>query len=46
MELVFHEGRADLDLVCVGGTLRRLTRSFVGPNAVRAVQAHYADGSC
>jgi DeoR/GlpR family transcriptional regulator of sugar metabolism len=42
MEL-FHEGRADLDLVCVGGTLRRLTRSFVGPNAVRTVQAHYAD---
>jgi DeoR/GlpR family transcriptional regulator of sugar metabolism len=43
MELVFHEGRSDLDLVCVGGSLRRLTRSFVGPNAVRTVQAHYAD---
>jgi len=43
MELVFHEGGGDLDLVCVGGTLRRLTRSFVGPAAVRTVLAHYAD---
>jgi DeoR/GlpR family transcriptional regulator of sugar metabolism len=42
MELVFHEG-PELELVCVGGTLRRLTRSFVGPAAVRTVQAHYAD---
>src|SRR3954466_9716015 len=43
MELVFHEGNRDLELVCVGGTLRRLTRSFVGPSAVRTVLAHYAD---
>ena len=43
MELVFHEGGPELELVCVGGTLRRLTRSFVGPAAVRTVQAHYAD---
>ena len=43
MEAVFHEGGGDLELVCVGGTLRRLTRSFVGPAAVRTVQAHYAD---
>jgi DeoR/GlpR family transcriptional regulator of sugar metabolism len=43
MELVFHEGGSDLELVCVGGTLRRLTRSFVGPAAVRTVLAHYAD---
>jgi DeoR/GlpR family transcriptional regulator of sugar metabolism len=42
-ELVFHEGGSDLELVCVGGTLRRLTRSFVGPAAVRTVLAHYAD---
>jgi DeoR/GlpR family transcriptional regulator of sugar metabolism len=43
MELVFHEGRADLELVCVGGSLRRLTRSFVGPAAVRTVESHFAD---
>jgi DeoR/GlpR family transcriptional regulator of sugar metabolism len=42
MELVFHEGR-ELELVCVGGTLRRVARSFVGPAAVRTVKAHYAD---
>ena len=29
--------------MCVGGTLRRLARSFVGPAAVRTVEAHYAD---
>jgi DeoR/GlpR family transcriptional regulator of sugar metabolism len=43
MELIFHEGGPDFELVCVGGTLRRLTRSFVGPAAVRTVLAHYAD---
>jgi DeoR/GlpR family transcriptional regulator of sugar metabolism len=42
MELVFHEGQ-ELELVCAGGTLRRLARSFVGPAAVRTVEAHYAD---
>jgi len=30
-------------LVAIGGTLRRLTRSFVGPYAVRTIAAHYAD---
>ena len=43
MELVFNQGGTHLDLVGVGGTLRRLTRSFVGPAAVRTVLAHYAD---
>jgi DeoR/GlpR family transcriptional regulator of sugar metabolism len=43
MELVFNQGANHLDLVGVGGTLRRLTRSFVGPAAVRTVLAHYAD---
>ena len=26
-----------------GGTLRKLTRSFVGPLAVRAIESHFAD---
>jgi DeoR/GlpR family transcriptional regulator of sugar metabolism len=43
MELVFSQGRPDVELIGVGGTLRRLTRSFVGPSAVRACQAHFAD---
>ncbi len=30
-------------VVAIGGTLRRLTRSFVGPYAVRAILGHYAD---
>jgi DeoR/GlpR family transcriptional regulator of sugar metabolism len=43
MELVFREGAANLELIGVGGTLRRLTRSFVGPLAVRTVLGHFAD---
>ena len=43
MDLVFREGGPNLELIGVGGTLRRLTRSFVGPVAVRAVIGHFAD---
>jgi DeoR/GlpR family transcriptional regulator of sugar metabolism len=42
MELVFNEGQ-DIELIGIGGTLRRLTRSFVGPFAVRTVEGHFAD---
>jgi DeoR/GlpR family transcriptional regulator of sugar metabolism len=43
MELIFHESGANAEIIGVGGTLRRLTRSFVGPFAVRTVQGHFAD---
>lgn len=43
MELVFGEGASGVDLIAMGGNLRRLTRSFVGPFAVRTVQGHFAD---
>ena len=43
MELVFDEGGPKVELITAGGTLRRLTRSFVGPFAVRTVQGHFAD---
>ena len=43
MELVFNEGGPNVELIGVGGALRRLTRSFVGPFAVRTVQGHFAD---
>jgi DeoR/GlpR family transcriptional regulator of sugar metabolism len=43
MELIFNEGGQDVELIGVGGTLRRLTRSFVGPYAVRTVEGHFAD---
>ena len=43
MELIFNEARPDVELIGIGGSLRRLTRSFVGPFAVRTVQGHFAD---
>jgi DeoR/GlpR family transcriptional regulator of sugar metabolism len=43
MDLVQREGGPALELIGVGGTLRRLTRSFVGPYAVRTIQGHFAD---
>jgi DeoR/GlpR family transcriptional regulator of sugar metabolism len=43
MELVFAEGGPEVDLIAMGGGLRRLTRSFVGPFTVRAVEGHFAD---
>jgi DeoR/GlpR family transcriptional regulator of sugar metabolism len=43
MELLFERGGDDVDVIAVGGGLRRLTRSFVGPFAVRTVQGHFAD---
>jgi DeoR/GlpR family transcriptional regulator of sugar metabolism len=43
MELVAAHPTTTADLIGIGGTLRRLTRSFVGPVATQAVQSHYAD---
>ncbi len=43
MEIVRARGSPGLELIGVGGTLRRLTRSFVGPIAVRTVLGHFAD---
>ena len=43
MELLFNEGGPNVEVIGVGGTLRRLTRSFVGPFAVRTVAGHFAD---
>jgi DeoR/GlpR family transcriptional regulator of sugar metabolism len=42
MELVFEEG-AQLELIGMGGSLRRITRSFVGPFAVQTIKGHFAD---
>jgi DeoR/GlpR family transcriptional regulator of sugar metabolism len=43
MELVSASGAANLELIGVGGTLRRLTRSYVGPFAIHTVLGHFAD---
>lgn len=43
VDLLFTEGGPRLEVVQMGGTLRRLNRSFVGPFAVQTVQGHFAD---
>jgi DeoR/GlpR family transcriptional regulator of sugar metabolism len=43
MELVSVQAGPNVDLIAVGGTLRRLTRSFVGPHAVQTIKGHFAD---
>jgi DeoR/GlpR family transcriptional regulator of sugar metabolism len=43
MQLVCEIDAGQVNVVGAGGTLRKLTRSFVGPQAVRCVEAHFAD---
>jgi DeoR/GlpR family transcriptional regulator of sugar metabolism len=43
MELLCEVDAPQVELIGAGGTLRKLTRSFVGPQAVRAIEAHFAD---
>jgi DeoR/GlpR family transcriptional regulator of sugar metabolism len=43
MELLAEQRSPSAELVALGGTLRTLTRSFVGPLARQAVEAHLAD---
>jgi DeoR/GlpR family transcriptional regulator of sugar metabolism len=43
IDLVARADRRHVELVAVGGSLRRLTRSFVGPQAVAAIRAYFAD---
>jgi DeoR/GlpR family transcriptional regulator of sugar metabolism len=43
MDLIATSSRRDVELIGVGGTLRKLTMSCVGPYAVRTVLGHYAD---
>ncbi len=43
MALISAQAPANVELVAVGGLLRTLTQSFVGPAAVRTVEAHFPD---
>jgi DeoR/GlpR family transcriptional regulator of sugar metabolism len=43
MQLVAEAPATQVDLIGIGGTLRKLTRSFVGPLARAGVDAHFAD---
>jgi DeoR/GlpR family transcriptional regulator of sugar metabolism len=43
MQLVCELDAPQVEVIGAGGTLRKLTRSFVGPQAIRTVEAHFAD---
>ena len=43
MDLLCEHDSPHTDLIGLSGALRKLTRSFVGPQAVRAVASHFAD---
>lgn len=43
MDLIAHAERPGLHLVGLGGSLRKLTGSYVGPLTMQAVRAHVAD---
>ena len=43
MDLIAAQAGPNLELIGIGGTLRRLTSSFVRPFAVGAVKAYFAD---
>jgi DeoR/GlpR family transcriptional regulator of sugar metabolism len=43
MEIIAASETPNVKLVGVGGTLRPLTRSYVGPYAVHTVRGHFAD---
>ena len=43
MELLCEHDSPHTELIGLSGALRKLTRSFVGPQAVRAVASHFAD---
>jgi len=43
MTLLASDAGPNVELIGVGGTLRTLTRSFVGAGATRTVNEHYAD---
>jgi DeoR/GlpR family transcriptional regulator of sugar metabolism len=43
MELVTLHHDRSVELIGIGGSMRRLTRSFVGPLATNAIDSYYAD---
>ena len=43
MQLVCELDAPQVEVIGAGGTLRKPTRSFVGPQAIRTIEAHFAD---
>jgi DeoR/GlpR family transcriptional regulator of sugar metabolism len=43
MDLVSAQASEQVELIGIGGALRRLTSSFVGPTATASIRGHFAD---
>jgi DeoR/GlpR family transcriptional regulator of sugar metabolism len=43
MDLIARTDTPQIDLLGLAGSLRRLTRSFVGPQTIHAIESHFAD---
>jgi DeoR/GlpR family transcriptional regulator of sugar metabolism len=43
LNLLFNEGGPSVEAIAMGGTLRRVNRSFVGPYTVQTINGHFAD---
>lgn len=43
MQIVSEFDARQVEMIGAGGTLRKLTRSFVGPQAVQTIESHFAD---
>jgi DeoR/GlpR family transcriptional regulator of sugar metabolism len=43
VDLVCEHDAPQVEMIDAGGTLRKLTRSLVGPQAVRGIETHFAD---
>ena len=43
MGLVANQSAPNITLIGVGGLLRQLTQSFVGPDAIRTINGHFCD---
>ena len=43
MQLIGAHAPPNVELVGVGGLLRKLTQSFVGPHAIRTIEGHFTD---
>jgi DeoR/GlpR family transcriptional regulator of sugar metabolism len=43
MQLLGAHDSQNIDLIGVGGLLRPLTQSFVGPHALRTIEGHFVD---
>src|SRR5919106_3232731 len=43
MDLACEADAPQVEVIGMGGTMRKLTRSFVGPQAIAGIESHFAD---